>query len=177
MKRSPGTGRGYSPEVGAILDKKPHWVIRKGTIVIGLLFGICLVGTYFIPYPQRINCSVGFNNEEIQTAAENRLQGTIRLPAFYASVLKEGMAARVLAAAPAGGSPLRAEGVVTKVTMDSSGTYLSIVIEVRTHPESFAYFRSSGQASAQIVTGSSTLLRQIFNPILSVINGIRSTKN
>jgi hypothetical protein len=170
------TERGYSPDVAEILNRKPHWIIRRGMLVVAIIFGAALFGTWFVDYPERLNCTITFTNSRASVTKEISITGIIRLPENYETVIRKGMPVKVLLAMPRGTDPLTSNGQVDSVARGSAGGYLSVMIRLHSDPATIDKFRTAGQANAQIITGSSNLLQQIFNPVLSVIRGTRQNQ-
>jgi hypothetical protein len=176
MKNEQGTERGYSPDVAGILGRKPHWIVRRGMVLVALIFGVGLGSTWFLHYPERLNCTVSFGVSRICSVNQLDLQGVIRLQAQVGSTISPGMPVRILLASPDGKDPLTATGLVGSVVQDSAGAYTSVQVHFSSDSGTVQKFLMAGQANAQIITGSSNLLQQIFNPVISVIRGAGQNK-
>jgi hypothetical protein len=171
MRHGSKTDMGYSPDGAEILDRKPRWIIRRGMFVVGLIFALSLLGTWFIPYPERLNCNVTIPNSAVRPADSAGFYGTIRLPSEYASVIAAGMEVKIFLAVTGEGDPITAMGNVEALETDTTGRFLNLLSRFHTDPGTALKFISAGQANAQIFTGNSNLLHQIFHPIISVIKG------
>jgi hypothetical protein len=176
MNTEQGTDRGYSPDVAGILGRKPHWIVRRGMILVALVFGVGLIGTWFLHYPERFNCTISFGDNRICPDNQTDLHGVIRLQTQYGSGITPGMPVRILLASPEGKNPLTATGRVDSVVRDSAGIYTSVLAHFSSDRGTVQKFLMAGQANAQIITGNSNMLQQIFNPVISVIRGAGQNK-
>jgi hypothetical protein len=176
MRKEEHTDRGYSPDVAEILDRKPRWLIRRGILLAAVIFAACLVATYFIPYPERLNCEVSFLIPQPGKGDEQTVHGVARLPEKYASLVKTGLQVRIIVPRESGGNPIKTRGVVADITRDPGSNYYTMMVHVETLRGMAEEILGVGHGSAQIVTGQSNLLRQVFNPIISVIRGANKKK-
>jgi multidrug efflux pump subunit AcrA (membrane-fusion protein) len=64
-----------SEEVTEIIGKMPHWIIRRGVTIIGLLCVIILAGAYFFKYPDLIlaKVTISSGNPPVKLVARNSL--------------------------------------------------------------------------------------------------------
>lgn len=64
-----------SDEVAEIIGRMPHWLIRRGMSVIGLLIMVILIGAYFFRYPDLIPIKViiSSGNPPVKLVARNSL--------------------------------------------------------------------------------------------------------
>lgn len=167
------TDRGYSPDVAEILDRKPHWLVRRGTLLAIMIFAACLVASYLIPYPERLNCEVSFLIPQPVAGEEGTIHGVVRLPEKYASSIKTGLEVRIIIPRGDGGDPIKIQGVVAEITRDTSNGCYTMMVHAATFEAAGKEVLATGHASAQIVTGESNLLRQVFDPIISVMRGAK----
>jgi multidrug efflux pump subunit AcrA (membrane-fusion protein) len=64
-----------SEEVTEIIGKMPHWLIRRGVTIIGLLCVIIVAGAYFFKYPDLIlaKVTISSSNPPVKLVARNSL--------------------------------------------------------------------------------------------------------
>jgi len=175
MGKEENTDRGYSPDVAEILDRKPFWLVRRGTLIAAVIFAACLVASYFVPYPERLTCEASFLVPQTGSDDEQTLHGMISLPEKYASLVKPGSQVRIIVPVDGGGNPVRIDGVAAEIRQDPSG-FCSVMVHIRPPKEMEARILAAGTASAQIVIGESNLLRQVFDPIVSVLRGAKTNR-
>jgi hypothetical protein len=176
MKPALDRDKGYSPEVAGILDRKPAWIIRYGMLVVGFIFALGLAGTWFIPYPQRLNCIATFPDPAESSGSESTFAGIISLPNDCDAIVREGMPVKI-ALASTGNSDLRSTvGIISTIHPDSLADNLSVTVMFRTDPETATFFISANHCNAQITTGRSNLLQQIFNPVIALLKGTQNNQ-
>lgn len=175
MGKQEHTDRGYSPDVAGILDRKPYWLVRRGTLIAAVIFAACLTASYFVPYPKRLTCEASFLIPQNGRGDLQTLHGMISLPEKYASLVKPGSQVRIIVPVDGGGNPARIEGVAAEITRDPSG-FCSVMVHIHPPAGMEDKILATGRASAQIIIGESNLLRQVFDPIVSVLKGAKVNK-
>jgi hypothetical protein len=174
-KKASLTDRGYSLDVAEILDRKPNWLVRRGTVLAAIIFAAGLLASWFIPYPERLPCEITFDATALNSAGSGPLSGVIRLPEKQAALIAREAEVRVILPA-SDGNPVTIPGVVTEMARDTIGSYWNVMVLLSQFPSEGRAKIASGRAGAQIVTGKSNLLTQVFKPVVSVISGTNSIK-
>ena len=164
------TEHGYSPEVAGILTRKPRWIVRNGTLLAGLVFVIGLLITTRIPYSEVLNCEMDVVNQSVDSVATRSVEGIIRLPAGYASIVRPGMTARVILPEGKGGDPERMDGKITCLFTNSSTNYFSAKVVLRSDEEQSISMMRSTRVNVQIIVGKTSLFHEIFQPILTLLS-------
>ncbi len=173
MKPTMGTEQGYSPEVAEILNRKPHWIVRYGMILVALTFAFGLAGTRFIPYPQRLNCIAKCTGTAATKDQGSVFQGVITLPSQYGEIVRHGMPVRIVLIPPGKGELKTARGRIETISADSLGNQILLTVLFQSDPDAGQAFLAESQCNAQITVGNSNLLQQIFNPVITLIKGAR----
>ncbi len=76
----------HTDEVDEIIGKAPHWVIRRGNIVIGCIVLMLLAGGWLIRYPDVISAPVIISALQIAP----HFQFEVELPAYKARKVQAG---------------------------------------------------------------------------------------
>lgn len=164
------TEHGYSPEVAGILTRKPRWIVRNGTLLAVLVFVAGLLITTRIPCPEVLNCEMDVVNQSGGTVANHSVEGIIRLPAGYASIVKPGMTARVILPEEKGGDPEKINGKITCLFTNSSTNFFSAKVVLRLNDGQEKTMMRSTRVNVQIIVGKTSLFHEIFRPILSLLS-------
>jgi hypothetical protein len=172
MGKEEDTDLRYSPDVAEILDRKPFWLVRRGTLIAAVIFAACLAASYFVPYPKRLTCEASFLIPQNSQGGDQTLHGMISLPEKYASLVKPGSQVRIIVPVDGGGTPVRIEGVAAEIIPDPSG-FCSVMVHIHPPAGMEDKILAAGRANAQIIIGESNLLRQVFDPIMSVLKGAK----
>ena len=77
-----------SEEVQELMGQVPHWILRWGIVLTGLLLAGLLTGSYFFKYPDVLNASITIPVSE-------GIRGYASLPATGAGKLQEGQIVKV----------------------------------------------------------------------------------
>ena len=67
----------YSDELLDILSSPPHFLIRFGLTIIGLIFGLLLLGTWFIRYPETIEAPITLTTAQMPKPVIARTSGKL----------------------------------------------------------------------------------------------------
>lgn len=161
MQRTMNQPSTYSREVEEILSRKPSFFIRNGMLLLFILFILLLAGISFIPYPEQMRVEVTLLQHPDSTTG--RLCGKILLPVAATSVIRVNDSLSFFWH-PAG----------TSKEERTTGTIETILlIRGSTHSEINLLFCSrkippGTTGTVIVVTGQSTVLRHMLNPILSL---------
>lgn len=164
------TEHGYSPEVAGILTRRPRWIVRNGTILAGLVFVVGLLITMQIPCSEVLNCEMDVVNQSGGAGANQPVEGIIRLPAGYSSIVRPGMTAMVILPAEKGGDPEKINGKITCLFTTSSTNFFSAKVVLRSNEGQEKAMLSSTRVNVQIIVGKTSLFHEIFRPILSLLS-------
>ncbi|HNW75931.1 MAG TPA: hypothetical protein PKJ28_03495 [Bacteroidales bacterium] len=164
------TEHGYSPEVAGILTRKPRWIVRNGTLLAGLVFLVGLFITTQIPYPEVLNCEMDVVSPSLDSVATRSVEGIIRLPSGYASVVRPGMTARVILPDEKRGNPEKIDGKITCLFTNSSTNFFSAKVVLPSDGEQVKSMMRSTRVNVQIIVGKTSLFQEIFQPILSLLS-------
>lgn len=165
--------RTYSPEVAEILGRKPAWIVRNGIILIAAVFVLGLACTHFIRYP--VVLTIPMRPAEHLTVAGNPSWTTLeaRLPFNSEEQLRPGMEVRCILTLPGQDQPLTCKGSVWSFRNTGSGDEARIVLYsnnmIRTA------MLDQEQVSIQVIVGQISLLRQIFQPVIALLEGAVSS--
>ncbi len=170
------TDRGYSPEVAGILGKRPHWLVRNGIWIAGLVFALGLAASHYIPYPERIGCDVIFMVPQDGTEDEPVVHGVIRLPEATGELVDSGFSVAIILPHEDGGNPVKIPGVIAGKKLDLVTGYYTLMVHLSPSPEAGRELTATGHATGQILTGESNLLKEVFSPVASLIRGAGSKK-
>ncbi|MFC2101895.1 hypothetical protein ACFLS7_02775 [Bacteroidota bacterium] len=151
----------YSPEVEEILLKRPSFLVRKGILLLAILVVLILAVSYFIKYPERLTASVSFTNPPVSESVSAK--GELILTSAAASIIATGQPVVLTLQFTEEGPQIDIPGIVGKILPIGSGDYYSVSIIPDTELQLYGY-----SGTAYIVTGESSLLSKILNPVFAV---------
>lgn len=161
MNTKPSDKGKYSPEVEAILLKKPSLLVRQGILMLAILVAGILVGSGLIRFPEKLSASVTFDTLEVNGSVV--WVGQVILTSAAASLVESGqpVAMVILPVPPA--TPVHLTGVVGMLRPIGHGDYYRVFIlpDTTGKPQG-----SSG--TADILIGEASLLSKILNPVFAV---------
>ena len=159
-------------EVTRILDRKPSWMVRWGIPLVGFVFILILAGTHFIPYATTMD----YEPQQVQVLLRNDslsgLEITFPVSPSDSALIRNGLPVRLVVQAAAGDNPLRMDGKVHS-RQDSEGRCIARIL-VPVSPETQVLLHAPSRVKVQFILGHTTVLGQIFNPMISLIRGIQT---
>jgi len=162
MKKKWKNTEKYSKEVEEILVRRPAFLVRFGILILVFVVAILLAVAAFITYPERLTTSINFPDSPVMK--EGRCIGEVVLTADAASLLSSGQEVKMeLGKRDDPETSITVEGRIFSKQPIGSGDFYTIYI---THLS--ADTLTGYEGVAQIVTGESSLLSRIINPVFSV---------
>lgn len=79
-----------SDEIQDIMGKMPHWLIRRGSIIVAYIFAIIILLLYFIKYPDMIDGKITITSSTPPSSLSAKTTGKIQLFKQDKDLLKKG---------------------------------------------------------------------------------------
>ncbi|MFH1160279.1 MAG: hypothetical protein V1733_04950 [bacterium] len=162
MKRNDPENEKYCREVEEILQKRPALLVRKGIFFLAILFVGLLVVSHFIRYPERLAASVTFEADTLAGDSE-QMTGKIVLTAAAASIVRPKQPVTIYLNSPDSGSIRTIDGAIGVSRPMGAGDYFIVTVIRLSGP-----VLPGEEGKASILTGESSLLSKILNPVISV---------
>lgn len=145
----------FSRELLEVISHRPHWIVRKGLILIGCILITVLIIASFVRYPEHIRTTLKI----VSTSSKKQFYGEILLPQPQSVRIKKGQEVIITL----GSSKKETQFVtgtvsfISPVIQDDQRCKVYVTLRTNQHP-----YQHNLICKAQIITGDQQLLEKLL---------------